>query len=365
MEDKKYIVYAHISPTRKVYIGITCQVPYERRWGRNGVLYKHNQMFWNDIKKYGWSNFEHSILFSQLDYESACCKEKELIAIYRSTDPYYGYNHSSGGTGGSQFPDYVRKKISDASKKHWSDPEYKKRLSEKLSGKPVSDDVRRRISESNKRTKRLHPKTTEQIERWRISRGYVPAWNRGLKGVFHHSDDTKRKIGDKSRGKHLTDEQKRKISKSRSGFHHTEYSKELLRQAALNMSEEQRASISESVKKRWQEGAYRDRKYNRVITDEYREHMRVVAKRNRPIGTFHHSEETKRKLSISHKGLRTHNSKYVKCVETGIVYPSIHAANKALGITTVGYVLNHQDRSCTSNHFHFVECDQNGGDLNV
>ena len=54
-----YIVYMHISPSNKKYIGITKQEP-NRRW-RNGQGYK-GQVFYNAIEKYGWKNIQHIIV---------------------------------------------------------------------------------------------------------------------------------------------------------------------------------------------------------------------------------------------------------------------------------------------------------------
>ena len=38
MEANNFVVYRHISPSGKCYIGITCQKP-ECRWGNNGYKY--------------------------------------------------------------------------------------------------------------------------------------------------------------------------------------------------------------------------------------------------------------------------------------------------------------------------------------
>lgn len=98
-KDKLYIVYEHISPSNKKYIGITCQIP-EHRW-RNGNGYKENPAFYNAIQKYGWENFQHNILFENLTAEEAAEKEKELIQKYMTLDKNYGYNILSGGELGS------------------------------------------------------------------------------------------------------------------------------------------------------------------------------------------------------------------------------------------------------------------------
>ena len=77
MAENNYCVYMHVNKLNdKKYIGITCQTP-SRRW-QNGYGYK-KQAFYNAIKKYGWDNFDHIILFEKLSEEEACEKEIELI----------------------------------------------------------------------------------------------------------------------------------------------------------------------------------------------------------------------------------------------------------------------------------------------
>lgn len=95
-----YIVYKHTSPHGKVYIGITSQSPI-RRWRKDGSGYKSHTHFYRAIKKYGWDNFKHEILFSGLSQKEAEQKEMELIALYNSTNQDYGYNISLGGESGS------------------------------------------------------------------------------------------------------------------------------------------------------------------------------------------------------------------------------------------------------------------------
>ena len=65
----RYCVYKHTSPNGKVYIGITSQNPIAR-W-RNGKGYSNNTHFKNAIDKYGWDNFKHEILHSELSKEEA------------------------------------------------------------------------------------------------------------------------------------------------------------------------------------------------------------------------------------------------------------------------------------------------------
>ena len=90
-----YCVYLHKCPNGKVYIGITGKKPY-RRW-RYGFGYQANKHFYNAIKKYGWKNIKHIILFKDLTKEEAEKREMELITEYKSNQRKYGYNFSSGG----------------------------------------------------------------------------------------------------------------------------------------------------------------------------------------------------------------------------------------------------------------------------
>jgi len=90
-----YYVYRHTLPNGKVYIGITSQNP-EIRW-QSGFGYSDNLDFSEDIKKYGWDNIQHDILFDNLDEYDARMKEIELIKQYNSNNPEYGYNLDKGG----------------------------------------------------------------------------------------------------------------------------------------------------------------------------------------------------------------------------------------------------------------------------
>lgn len=116
-EKRNYCVYKHISPSNKIYIGITNNV--KKRWGSNGIGYKYNTYFYNAIKKYSWDNFKHEILYDNLTKEEACKKEKELIKEYNTTNRDVGYNISFGGEAffeGKVHTQETKDKISNALK---------------------------------------------------------------------------------------------------------------------------------------------------------------------------------------------------------------------------------------------------------
>lgn len=96
-KEKTWCVYVHISPSIKYYVGITCQRP-ESRW-RYGKGYEYNTYFTRAINKYGWDNFQHEVIASNLTEEEAKNFEKLLIKKLKSNNQKYGYNLTEGGDG--------------------------------------------------------------------------------------------------------------------------------------------------------------------------------------------------------------------------------------------------------------------------
>lgn len=100
--ESNWIVYIHICPNDKKYIGITSKEKPNHRW-RNGEGYKSNKHFYNAIKKYGWDNIEHIVIENNLSKEDAQLKEIELISKYNSNNQEFGYNAASGGEANSGY----------------------------------------------------------------------------------------------------------------------------------------------------------------------------------------------------------------------------------------------------------------------
>ena len=129
-----FVVYKHTAPNGKVYIGITGRKP-NYRW-RDGKGYNQNKHFSSAINKYGWESFAHEIIAHDITKSEACAIEKAMIAKYRSNDPAYGYNGSSGGENPAEG--------------HRHTAETKAKQSAAHIGKPMSDEVKRKISRSKK-----------------------------------------------------------------------------------------------------------------------------------------------------------------------------------------------------------------------
>ena len=97
--NNTFCVYIHTNKTNgKVYVGQTCQQP-EQRW-RKGWGYVNCSYFYNAIQKYGWDNFEHEVIASNLTSEEANNFEAILIKTFDAMNPKNGYNLRSGGENG-------------------------------------------------------------------------------------------------------------------------------------------------------------------------------------------------------------------------------------------------------------------------
>lgn len=110
-----YTVYCHTNRINgKRYVGITSQRPV-RRWG-NGCNYSNNEYFYRAIKKYGWEEFDHDILFTGLSKKEAQEKEIYLIDKWQLTNRDKGYNISLGGEGVESVSIETRQKMSNKRK---------------------------------------------------------------------------------------------------------------------------------------------------------------------------------------------------------------------------------------------------------
>lgn len=109
-----YIVYRHISPSNKVYIGITSKSA-KVRW-KNGYQ-RHQPLFWNAILKYGWDNFKHEVIFKDLTEKEAKLIEIDLIYYYKKIGKSYNITDGGDGTKGRLNSEYARQLISKAQNK--------------------------------------------------------------------------------------------------------------------------------------------------------------------------------------------------------------------------------------------------------
>lgn len=238
-----WCVYMHVNKiNEKKYIGITSRKP-EYRWGVNGKGYteKNQKAFTAAINKYTWDGFEHIIIADGLTEDEAKNMEIELISLYKTNccrynNPAYGYNMTDGGDGivGYHHTEEEKIKISQASKQHWENAEYrevqinrftgdknpfygkhhteetKEILRQASTGREVSDETRTKISqaligiERSQETKdrmgaAQRKKYEDPMERMKISERLQEYYSDPTKHPMygkHRSDETKAKIGE-------------------------------------------------------------------------------------------------------------------------------------------------------------------------
>ena len=155
----EYMVYKHIAPNGKMYIGITTRT-IQQRANYNGSGYMGCPAFWKAIQKYGWSNIKHEILFTGLTKVQAEQKEIELIASLKTNNPKYGYNIDNGGMVVGSHSEATLKKMSQNIKgktkgRVQSEEEREKHRQAFLKnnpqkGKPLTEEQKRKLSEAKK-----------------------------------------------------------------------------------------------------------------------------------------------------------------------------------------------------------------------
>ena len=143
-----------------MYVGQTGKLP-EERWGKNGIHYVSKKKgkyrhpaFAYAILKYGWNNFEHEIIASNLTKDEANNFEKLLIEKLNTMNSKYGYNLKEGGSN-AEPSEESRKKMSESHKGSTRTEESKIKQSETtkganhyLYGKHRDEETKRKISKS-------------------------------------------------------------------------------------------------------------------------------------------------------------------------------------------------------------------------
>lgn len=160
-------MYKHTSPSGKVYIGITGQ-NVNKRWQR-GLGYVGNKYFMRAIKKYGWENIRHEVLFDGLTKTEAEDAEVRLIKKYKANNRDYGYNIENGGYTSGKHSEETRKKISEIASRHnfaqrLQTKEAKKKMANTRRGMKLSEETKRKIGDSHRGSKSVDAKRVIQYD---------------------------------------------------------------------------------------------------------------------------------------------------------------------------------------------------------
>jgi len=246
--DKLYSVYIHTSPKGKKYIGITSMQPPEKRWA-NGHGYAHNYHFTNAINYYGWNNFLHEIIATNLSQHDAIEMEKKLILKYNTMDQQYGYNQTSGGEVDKVYSDEVRAKIREAAiqscqdparrtmlseqaKRQWEDKEFKEKMRQKIIAQWECEEFRESISERAKLATgdknpfygKQHTEATKEVLR-----------QKNLGKII--SEDSRKKMSDSHKKQWENEEYRKKITEATKGKNNPHYGKKHSKEAKDRIGE--------------------------------------------------------------------------------------------------------------------------------
>lgn len=221
----------------KVYIGRTCRKLHQRA-GYKGKNYNHCTYFWNAIQKYGWENFEPTILEEGLDAKEASNREIFWIKEYDATNRNKGYNirdkvcsdfteasckrskNYINPMKGKKHSEEAKRKMREhhANFKGENSPIYGRKFPGRGKGRVLSEETRRKIGVSNKGK----------------CKGKVP-WNKGIP----MDEETKDKL------RQLNIGEKNPFF----GRKHSEESLKKMKESKMNISEETRKKMSEGSTK--------------------------------------------------------------------------------------------------------------------
>lgn len=209
-EDAHYLVYAHILPDNRVYVGMSGDSLY-RRSGEDGKNYrdtKYNDFYTGVQEVGGWDKVAHYVLAQGLTYLIALHYEELFTRLFE--DAGYTIFNRKYGVNGLKHTESTKQKISQAGVGHM-----------------VSEATRHKISVANTGKKR----TSEMVERQRNS---VMQYYANPDNYTKHqkkcaeinrrrlcgkklSDDTKQKISNTLKGRKMSQECLAKMSASHIG----------------------------------------------------------------------------------------------------------------------------------------------------
>ena len=294
---KSWTVYKHISPSQKVYIGITSDI--KRRWAANGYYYcLSDTVFSRALKKYGWENFAHVVIKEGLTKKEACAMEKELIAYYKAIGNSYNITDGGEGTCGlkrtkehtqkilesrikSNTVDYLvidkdfnyticnteseaasflggvtrniahllTQPIGYTFRKHYV---WKHTKGTPVDIESIKSQIQKALTIRKQRmsdhTKAIHEKMVEGAKRERESLS-VEEWERRYRSRkvskgWHHSEETKRRMSEKAKGRDMS----KAIEASRKVSHESPFKKAILQISIAGETINEYTSITKAAK---------------------------------------------------------------------------------------------------------------------
>jgi len=182
-------IYKITNPNGKIYIGQSIDI--ERRWKEYKKLYCNQSIkIFNSLKKYGWENHTFEIL-EECSLKQLNKKEESYILLFNSH--VVGLNiklASKPSWTGKKRPEHSKfLKENGSGLSYERTQEHKDNLRKKLSGRKLSKDICKKISQNKigKKTKKILCLETQQIfnsikecsESLNISKGCICSFVKG------------------------------------------------------------------------------------------------------------------------------------------------------------------------------------------
>lgn len=128
----------------KVYVGQHKAEVFDNRYKGSG------DALLAALRKYGQDNFLVEMIDTADTKEQLDRKEIYWIEKFRSTHECYNIARGGAGVGGIIHTEETRRRMSEAHKRWASIPENKAKLSERQTGKSLSEETRKKISAANR-----------------------------------------------------------------------------------------------------------------------------------------------------------------------------------------------------------------------
>lgn len=276
-------IYKITSPSKKIYIGQSNNIKNRFRFYRK-LQCKRQLHLYNSFLKYGIDKHKFEILHL-CNIEDLNTLEKYYVDLYQTFNTKYGMNLRDGGGNRTVFSDETRLKMSLAKKgkpgkKGWiPSKELREQWSKTRKGmKPSKESIEKRKITMKGRKLNLSPETLKkkslqmiEINKKHYEKYLLTGEGYQKKGVYHRSEELKKKQGDMLRGISRSNEIREKIRQTHIG---------------VKFSKERCENISKSLK-------------GRTFTEEAKQHMSEAGKKR--VFTKEHRDkinEAKRKKKL-------------------------------------------------------------------
>ena len=167
---KKGIIYIHIFPNGKGYVGQTIRT-LPKRMGKGFSHYKPQPAIWNAVQKYGHKNIKTEVLYRDIPENELDRYERLCISRFGTHVSVNGYNETMGGEGfdSVRAKEVAQKMLADGTHP-WSGPELNnKKVREGTH--PWQDPEKARQREFQRVKDGTHPFLGGEVQRRRVRDG--------------------------------------------------------------------------------------------------------------------------------------------------------------------------------------------------